>query len=892
MKRKHLGRTILILAAIVVSLIQIYPTVGWMTLSEDERAARLERWKEEDRVYERPDAWRDMVKGVKRWAEFDRSKVINLGLDLQGGVHMVLGLDMDSVDPAVLQEMKDAGYRDADIVSEFQQMALRTIERRVNEFEAKEPVIQAYGDRQVQIQLPGEKDIDRARRLIMQTAYLEFKLVAGQEETEEVFSAIEGKYPRQFLPYLRQTEPGGPFEIDLEYVDTVREVVANAREEGLVPEGREIAFSKAPKPWDEVKRYEIYLLEAEPALTGDRLNRAWARPDQNSLEGFYHIPFELDAQGGRRMGEVTEANMNRQMAIVVDGVVESAPFIRGKFTTNGEISGQFSGPEAQDLAIALNSGSMPARIRLDFEGVVGATLGADSVRSGVRSAMIGLVLVLVFMLAYYRVAGVIANVSLVVNALLILAAMAYFGATLTLPGIAGLILTIGMAVDANVLIYERIREEIRNGRSVLASIENGFQRAQSAILDANVTTLIAAAVLMQFGTGAIEGFAVTLSIGVCTSVFSALVVSRAVFDFLGERKMLKNLSMASVFKPETHIGFMQRYRGALIGSAVVIVIGLGAFGVRLDSMFGVDFTTGTTMVVNLQGDAPVSVADVRSEMASAGFAEPIVQEFEHTDASSLNRFMIRVSDVESADGDAAGEEAGRTVSVRVQEALASLTPTQTAQDALLERVETVGPAVGAQLKRDALLALLYSLVFIIAYLAIRFEVKFALGAVAALAHDVLITVGLFALLGRQISLPVVAAILTVIGYSLNDTIVIFDRVREDMRLYRGRGMNLLDLMNISVNETLGRTILTSGTTLIVVLVLLFFGGAVIFDFALALCIGILVGTYSSVFVASPLAYFVHQWQNRHRRSAEDEKQSSRRRHRPKKRDKGEETTTA
>lgn len=892
MKRKHLGRTIVILAAIVISLIQIYPTLGWMTLSDEERQARLERWKEEDRIYERPDAWRDLVKGVKRWAQFDRSKVINLGLDLQGGIHMVLGLDMDSVDPKVIQEMKDAGYTESAIVSEFQQMALRTIERRVNEFEAKEPVIQSYGDRQIQVQLPGEKDIDRARRLIMQTAYLEFQLVAGQEETEEVFRAIEAKYPRQFLPYLRQTEPGAPFEIDDEYIDNVRDTVARAVADGLVPEGREIAFGKAPKPWDEVKRYEIYLVESEPALTGDRLNRAFARPDPNSLEGFFHIPFELDAAGGRRMGEVTEANMNRQMAIVVDGVVESAPFIRGKFTTNGEISGQFSGPEAQDLAIALNSGSMPARIQLDFEGVVGATLGADSVRKGILSAVVGLVLVLAFMMAYYRVAGVVANVALVVNALLILAAMAYFGATLTLPGIAGLVLTIGMAVDANVLIYERIREEIRNGRSLLASIENGFERATSAIMDSNVTTLIAAAVLMQFGTGPIEGFAVTLSIGVCTSVFSALVVARAIFDFLGERKMLRSLSMASMIKPDTRIPFTEYYRPALIGSAVAIAIGMVVFGVRFNSMFGVDFTTGTTMVVNLHGDSAVSVGDVRSELETAGFVEPIVQEFEHSDQASLNRFMIRIPDVEATPDETGAATAESTVSSRVQAALAGLTPGTAAQEVELERVDTVGPAVGAQLKRDALLALLYSMVFIIAYLAVRFELKFALGAVIALGHDVLITLGLFAILGRQISLPVVAAILTVIGYSLNDTIVVFDRVREDMRLFRGRGLGLLELMNISINETLSRTILTSGTTLIVVVVLLFLGGAVIFDFALALCIGIVVGTFSSIYIASPVAYFIHQWQNRHRLSVQEEKQSARRRNRPRKRDKGEEATTA
>jgi SecD/SecF fusion protein len=668
--------------------------------------------------------------------------------------------------------------------------------------------------------------------------------------------------------------------------------VRQATEDGLVPEDKVILFSKRPNPWDSVKRYQLYLLDKEPLMTGEGLTQAVARQDPQSLDGSYHIMFELNAASGRRFGEVTEANTGRNMAIVVDNVVESAPVIREKISGSGVISGRFSMEESRDLAIALSSGSMPAPIREDFTGVVGASLGADSVRKGVFSAMVGMILVVIFMIAYYRMAGVIANIALLFNAITIVAVMAYFNATLTLPGIAGLILTIGMAVDANVLIYERIREEIRNGRSILASIDNGFARARITILDANVTTLIAAAVLMQFGTGPIEGFAVTLMIGVVTSVFAALVVSRAVFDLLAARGLLGKLTMTSIFKAESKVGFLEKRRIAGMLSLAVIAIGVIAFGVRQANppgMFGVDFTTGTNMVVNLHGDTRVDVGSVRGELAKVGYADAIVQRYDQGDDADLNRFMIRIPLVETAptDGEAAQEAVtaeSDTVSSKVQQALEALAAPASSEGITpveLEQVETVGPAVGKQLLVDAISAIIYSMIFIVIYLWFRFELKFALGAVAALVHDVLITLAVFALLQRQISLNVVAALLTIIGYSLNDTIVVFDRIREDMRLYRGRSLSYLEIMNLSINQTLSRTILTSATTLIVVLILFLFGGPVINDFALALLTGVIVGTYSSIFIASPVAYYIQKFQGRNAgaTAADTKNQGGRRRRR-------------
>ena len=882
--KKHTYRTIAIYVVLVVSLIYIYPTIGWMMLDDEARAERLERWNREDRVYSQPHAWRDFWKAVKRWTEFDRSRVINLGLDLQGGIQMVLGLDMEAADPKVIQERRDRGMRDEDIMREFQATALRRIERRINEFQTREPLIQTYGNRQIQIQLPGEKDIERAKRLIMKTAFLTFHLVVQPEETEQIFSAIEKKYPKQFLPYLRRSERSGTYVVDVRYFDAVRQTVEEAASAGVIPEDKMIAFSKRPRPWDEDQTYRLYVLDNEPLMSGEGLTQAVARQDPRSLEGYYHVLFRFEAGAGRKFGEVTEKNLMRNMAVVVDGVVESAPQIRSKITTDGEITGAFSREEGVDLAIALSSGSMPVPVREEFTGVVGATLGSDSIRKGVISSILGIGLVCLFMAFYYRLAGVLANIGQIYNAILLLGIMAYFNATLTLPGIAGLVLTIGMAVDANVLIYERIREEVRNGRSLVASIENGFNRAQITILDANITTLIAAAVLLQFGTGPIQGFAVTLSIGVCTTIFVSLVVTRAMFEYLAKKKMLGTLAMSSFLPAEPKVRFMEQRRYCLLASAVVIVVGLGvaAFRIADGTMFGVDFTTGTNMVVSFAPEDQVDLGSVRAVLTESGFREPIVQNYELEVQDGRSRFLIRVHNVDDVPGMAPSSAGAAfeddTVSGRLQAVLARLTPDAQSQSVAIERIETVGPAVRAQLMRDGILALLYSFVFMVIYLWFRFELKYGVGGIVALFHDVFVTVAVFALLGRQITMPFVAALLTIIGYSINDTIVIFDRVRESLRVYRGRGLSFVEILNISINQTLARTLITSVTVLIVAVVLFFFGGRVLSDFALALIIGVAVGTYSSVFIASPVAYYWDRIQARHfPRRAKEQREGSRRR---------------
>ncbi len=883
--KKHLGRTLIICATLIVAAIYVYPTLGWMTLSEEQRAERLEQWRQEDSRVERLSFWDQTVRDVTRWAQFDRDMVINLGLDLQGGVQMVVGIDYDKLDPEVRQRRIDQGWTDADILEEMQQQVLRTIERRSSEFGAKEPIIQTMGDRQIQVQLPGEKDVNRAKELILRTAYLTFHIVAGPDQTANVFRDIDEHFEGDLLKRLQRPAPGseGILQVPQDQIDYVRELMREAQGvEGLIPEDVMIAFSGDPKPW-EPPVYHIYLLKKETMMTGDGLTQAVARPDDRSGGSNWQILFGLDTTSGRVFGERTEANIGNPMAIVVDGVVESAPVIQSQITTSGSITGRFSREEAQDLAIALNSGSLPVPIVEEQTGVVGARLGEESIRKGVWSAIIGLVIVMVFMLVYYRVAGVIANIGLAVNALLIIGALAYFGATLTLPGIAGLILTIGMAVDANVLIFERIREELRNGKSLMASIDGGFANATSAIMDSNVTTLIAAGVLLQFGSGPIEGFAVTLGIGVCASVFTALVVTRAIFDFVGERRMVKNLTMLSVVKHDMGIPFLNYRRAGVIISIVGIAIGLGLFGARGDKNFGVDFTTGTNLILSLQTDNDISVADVRGPLETANFIDPTVTAYEEEDVEQPNRFMVHLGDTGSTVEEGTAQS---TIGGRVQETLAPLVDGD-AERVAIEKEDMVGPTVGQQLKWDALKAVIYSIFFIIAYLWFRFELRFSVGAVVALAHDVAITLGLFALTGREISLAVIAAVLTIIGYSLNDTIIVYDRIREDMKLLRGRGLSLLEIMNRGINETLSRTLLTSGTTMFVVLVLYFFGGETINDFAFALIVGIVVGTYSSIFIAAPVVYFWSRFRPaKASAKAEDNAPTSRRR---KKRTKGEDS---
>jgi len=848
-------RTIIIYAVLVFTFIYICPTIGWLSLSEEERQSRLNTWKEQDSVYHEPNFWQDSWKTVRRWAEFDRAKVVNLGLDLQGGVHMVVGFDFN-------QEVKDRGFKDEEAV---QTLVLQRIRRRINDFEAKDPVIQAMGRNQIQIQLPGEKDVDRAKNLIMKTAFLTFNIVAGRDETVKIFEKIKNdpKFAKRFTPFLKNDPRSGMFKVPPEYIDQIKAVVKEVNDTaGLLPEGKTLALSQPPNPWDP-QEYEIYLMDKTPLIDGSGLSMAAARPD-NENPGKYQILFEFNSQNAYKFGQATGAHIGDAMAIVLDGVVCSAPVIRDRITRSGQITGNFSVQQGNDLAIALNSGSMPVPVHELYTGVVSASLGSDSIREGMYASIFGVAIVIVFMALYYRFGGLIANVALFLNGFILLAVFSYFGLTLTLPGIAGFVLTLGMAVDANVLIFERVREEVRNGKSLIASIELGYERATTTIIDSNATTLIAALVLLQFGTGPVQGFGVALALGILTSVFTALVVTKGIFDFIIAKKWLKKLPMMSIIPVDTKIPFIGTRNVAFAVSIITLAIGVGAFFLRgVENNFGVDFAGGTSMVVTLNANEKVDVGAVRQQLDDLQFKNAVVQEYGES-ATTANEFAIRTSDIQEQSADAAeGGAATRDIETRVKEALGPLCGAGTDTNKVtLKNVAVVGPAIGTQLRIDAVKAVMYGFLFQIIYLWWRYNLVWGVMGVVALFHDSVFATGMLSILGRHIDMTVVAAILTIIGYSINDTVVVYDRIRENLKLYAGRGMTLAEIMDLAINQTLSRTLLTSLCTLLTVIMLLVFGGSVLRDFAICLTIGIVVGTYSSIFVASALAYVWQNWRRK------------------------------
>jgi SecD/SecF fusion protein len=687
-----------------------------------------------------------------------------------------------SMDEAQIARLRDMSVK----------QALETIRNRVDEFGVAEPVMQREGKERLLIQLPGIEDPERVIDLLGRTAQLSFHIaIEGPASEEEILAKYDRKIPRNaFL----------------------------AESRGELHAGRP----------------HYYLLEKEATVTGaDLVDARLGRDESNSPA----IDFRMSSAGGREFGKLTEANLYKQLAIVLDGKVESAPTIQSVIGREGQITGSFTLQEAVDLAVVLRSGALPAPVHIIEQRTVGPTLGIESIQYGFRAALISLALVMVFMVFYYHAAGLIANVALALNIIGLFAFLAYFRATLTLPGIGGIILTIGMAVDANVLIFERIREELAKKKTVRSAIDTGYAKAMWTILDANITTLITAVVLFQFGTGPVKGFAVTLSVGICISMFTALFVTRAIFDLLTERRWLTKVSMLQLIK-QPNIAFIPRRYIGIGVSAIAIVIGMGTFALRGEENFGIDFAQGT--IVQVRFENPVSTEDVRDILAGAGIHETIIQEY-----GAANDILIRTR-VESANPDARAEDGTAAL---VGEKIATALRENLGDTFEIERTEEVGAAVSEDLTSKALLAILYSTIGIIIYISFRFEFRFAIGAVLALFHDVFITMGALALTGREIQLPVVAALLTIFGYSINDTIVVFDRIRENMRMKRGQDFS--KLVDLSINETLSRTLVTSVTTLVVVTVLYLIGSEVTRDFAFALFIGVITGTYSSIFIASP-----------------------------------------
>ncbi|OGW75596.1 MAG: hypothetical protein A2Z72_08535 [Omnitrophica bacterium RBG_13_46_9] len=740
---------------------------------------------------------------------------VNLGLDLQGGMYLVLEVDTSGLTE---EEARDASDR-----------AVTTIRNRIDNMGLKEPLINKVTGDRIVIQLPGETNREEAIKIVNQVAHLEFRLVSDNPELFKEAIAIKEAGEEEKSGEMRPEEAKeGQAEVG----------EAKVEETGLVGEEKEKEAQAEEAKKKELEGYELltmkdrsnkeiieYLVSKEVEMRGEHIASAEVDFDQQRF-GTPYVKFTLDKEGAKIFADVTRENLEKQLAIVLDGTLISAPVIRSVIPGGeGRIEGNFSRDSARRLAIVLESGSLPCPVKIIEERTVGPTLGRDSIEKGIRATLIGGVAVLIFMALYYMIAGLIADFALILNLILIMGALAYFHGTLTLPGIAGLVLTIGMSVDANVLIFERIREESRLGKSIRAAIQSGFQRAFLTILDANLTTLITALILFQFGTGPVRGFATVLSIGIVSSMFAAIVITRLILDLFttGERKINK-LTMLQFIK-DSKINFIGMRKGAYIVSIILIIIGMFAFMRKKEANYSIDFTGGVLQQYKFHTVVPLD--NIRAALREIGSGNVPIQQF-----ADKREVLIKTQEDNSNDIIAKFKESFKDNSFDVM------------------RIEKVGPSIGKDLREKALKAVLFAMLGICIYISFRFEFRFAIAAIVALLHDVLISLGALALTNREISIPVIAALLTIVGYSINDTIVVFDRIREDRKLMRKA--TYPEIINTSINQTLSRTLLTSLTTLVVVLALYFFGGEVINDFAFVMLVGVIVGTYSSVFVASPI----------------------------------------
>jgi SecD/SecF fusion protein len=694
---------------------------------------------------------------------------IPLGLDLRGGTSFLLKLNA--------QEGRE-------ITPDMLGQAVEVIRKRVDALGNVDPVIAPQGRDRIMVQIPGldtPEKIAAQRESLQRVAKLDFASVLPAS-AEDIAAMEAGEVllnPAYVIkPYLFESE-GKKTETKL-------------------------------------------LVKKNPEVSGNHVTQAVAYYDQQG----YGVSLQLDAEGARKFDDVAAQHRGEQLAILLDGEVITAPTLQTSyFGGRAQITGNYTEKEARDLASSLEN---PLRVPVSVEDTrtVSASLGQDSIRSGVLAGLSGLVLVFGFVIVYYRTAGIVAFVGLLVNIVVLIGTMAMFQFVLTLPGIAGIILSIGMAIDANVLIYERLREETAGGKSLATALEAAYDKAFSAIFDANVTTLITSVILFWQATGSVKGFAVTLTLGIIASMFSALLVTRTLFRWLIEKGGLKKLTMLDLV-PKQQFDFLGKRSLALIVSVILIGGSFAVVAFRGEKNLGVDFRGGDLLVVDAA--QTVTVEEARQTLSNTGLGDVTIQ-MQREGLKDMLTFR-------SPSG------TGSEIFGKLQAAF---------PDRGLQAVsqEEVGPQIGAEFAKRALIALGLGIVGILIYVTVRFEFSFALATVVALLHDVIITIGLFAVIGGELSLVMVGAILTIAGYSVNDTIVVFDRIREG--LLGGQRGSTQTLMNRAINETLGRTILTGGTTLLSVGALYFFGGAVLRDFSFAILVGIVVGTYSSIFVASPI----------------------------------------
>ena len=710
---------------------------------------------------------------------------LSLGLDLEGGT-------------AVTLRIADKANSEYDRENQLDK-AVEIMSKRVNGLGVAEPLIRKVPPDGIEIQMPGlsiETNPDAAD-ILTQSAVLKFaevhrwatplntpKKPIGYEAKVHEFEDRDGRIQEEQLYVRNLAVPGS-------------------------------ILKEARMQMNEIGAYEVSLeFTSEGAKTFERLTRAIAEQNQ-----------------GNNIG---------RLAIILDDKLYSAPSVREAISGGyAQITGNFTQREAAELVSVLNN---PLQSKLEVSELyeVGPSLAKDSREASINAAKLGAILVIVFMIAYYLMSGAVAVVSIVLNMVIVLGVLASFGATITLPGVAALVLTIGMAVDGNILIFERIREELAIGKSIKNALQAGYAKAYSTIIDANLTTLITALILIWLGTGPVKGFGVTLAIGIVTSMFAALVISRMFLEML----LVAGLGnfMPLWFKGKWELNFIEKWKPAFLTSWVIVLIGVVTVISKGDKIYGIDFLGGSEITLNFNPEHKPEIAKILEAGESVGLGE-MIPVYQRLIGEDTERLKIQTT---SENGQA------------VYEFLKAEFP-----DAELKKVgeNRIGAAVSSEIKHNALYSVAVALLCILLYVALRFEFGYGIGAVVATVHDVLMTIGIFVLFGNQFTAPMLAAILMIVGYSINDTIVVFDRIREELDL--NPEMSLFKVINLAISRTLSRTLLTSLTTFLAALALLIFGAGVIQDFAFIFIVGILTGTFSSIFIASPVFYWWHKGDRRH-----------------------------
>ena len=800
------------------------------------------------------------------------SEKLRFGLDLRGGTSFTLGVDTDKLaetiiaaNPAITNTPGAVEAKIQDTLKDCDARIIQVIRRRVDAMGTNEPVIQGMKDHRLLVQLPGvDEEVRKAAKANLQSAaFLEFRLT--HPKNDQLVAKLLAK----------DTAPEGYKKSGNGY----------ARAENWAEVSKAKGYAARLAAWETPDARYRFMLEdngdgtyspnfvaRKTELTGESLVSAAVQRDPTS--GQLSIGFTLNAEGGRIFSTLTRnykahgpknpTDRGRQLAIILDETLISAPVINSEIGSRGEITGRFDAKSANKLANELNAGALPAPLKILAETSVSPTVGEDAKHAGVIAAALGFALVALFMFYYYWATGLVADIALFLDIALLPTALVFVAnilgvfahdpsmggggsmqlPVLTMPGIAGLVLSLGMAVDANVLIFERIREEFLSGRNAGDAVKNGYGRAFTAIFDSNLTTIITGVILFVVGTGPVRGFAITLTAGVVISMFTAVVVTRLVLDHLVDPARKTAFKMRQFFKAPK-FDFVTPMKYTVGGSFAIIAVALAIFAIRgltnPASVLAVDLTGGTSIVYNLKEDAKPAVADVRAALNEFDNAA-VIQYQEGVGATTL---LVKTG--ETAETKKGAQLEGKDVGAHVTKLLQAKFPQSEISPA---SVDEVGSMVGADLKKSGTYAVIFSLVAILLYVGFRFQFGFGLGALVALAHDALISLGLFSLCGRQVSLIVITALLTIIGYSVNDTVVVFDRIREKLRY--DRRSTFTEICNGSINACLGRTVITSITTFFAVAALFAFGDGSIFDFALVMLIGVVSGTYSSIFIATPI----------------------------------------